>query len=357
MSQLLQSCDPVRTVTAGAGWSNATQAQAVPLSFNELVRQSPRRLAMPIAVYPGLALTGATVRDVVTQPRAQVEAQAALHERYRTPFLLSAMDLSVEAEAFGCGLHLSDNEIPAVTGRLVTNLEQARNLAVPRPGDKRTAVYLEAVRQLSRRYADNMVPAGCIGPFSLAARLIGVSEALELTLTEPELIQAVLEPSAEFLTQYIRAFQAAGADGIIMAEPAAGLLSPRGLAAFSSAYIRQIAAAAAKPGFTIILHNCAAKLLHLAAIQETGLKTFHFGAPMDIVAALDKVPPEAVLCGNLDPTGMFVQQSPGEIVSRTRGLLSATERFPNFVISSGCDVPSAAPLASLDAFFRSVAGN
>ncbi len=61
--------------------------------FNQLVLGSSQRLAMPIAVYPGLALTGAKVCDVVTNPQAQFDAQIALHERYRTPFVLSAMDI------------------------------------------------------------------------------------------------------------------------------------------------------------------------------------------------------------------------------------------------------------------------
>ncbi len=34
---------------------------------------------------------------------------------------------------------------------------------------------------------------GLIGPFSLAGRLFGVSESLELTLTEPETTKALLE--------------------------------------------------------------------------------------------------------------------------------------------------------------------
>jgi len=323
--------------------------------FNQFVLGSPRRLAMPIAVYPGLALTGATVRDVINHPQAQFEAQAALHERYQTPCVLSAMDLSAEAEAFGCTLHFSDHEIPCVTGRLVTNLEQAAKLPLPQPGDKRTAVYLETVSRLRAHYGRNLVLAGCIGPFSLAARLVGVSEAMELTLTEPGLMRTLLEKCTAFLTAYARAFKAAGADGLIMAEPAAGLLSPRGLLAFSSFYIKQIGAALEDGHFALILHNCAAKMLHLPAILETGLKNFHFGAPMDLVAALNKVPSDTVLCGNLDPTSVFVQSSPAELSARTRDLLAATQPHRNFVISSGCDVPPLAPLANLDAFFQTVA--
>jgi uroporphyrinogen decarboxylase len=320
--------------------------------FNQIVLHSPHRLAMPIAVYPGLELTGGTVRDIVTNPRAQLQAQKALQERYHSPFALSAMDLSAEAEAFGCAVVMSDTEIPTVTGRLVTSLDPAKALEVPKPGDRRTAVYLEAVRLLAGLPGQPFVFGGCIGPFSLAARLVGVSEAMELTVTEPALMHTLLEKSASFLAAYLQAFRAMGARGVIMAEPAAGLLSPRALGTYSSAYIRQIAASLNDDGFTILLHNCAARLVQLPAILETGLKAFHFGAPMDIVGALAKVTPQVVVCGNLDPTSVFLQSSPAEVAACANQLLAAAAAHPNFVISSGCDVPPGAPVANLDALYQ-----
>jgi uroporphyrinogen decarboxylase len=45
---------------------------------------------------------------------------------------------------------------------------------------------------------------------------------------------------------------------------------------------------------------------------------------------------------------------PVEVASRTLELLQTTAVHRNFVISSGCDVPHNAPLASLDAFYQSV---
>jgi uroporphyrinogen decarboxylase len=199
-----------------------------------------------------------------------------------------------------------------------------------------------------------MVFGGCIGPFSLAARLAGVSEAMELTVTEPELMHTLVEKSAEFLTAYVRAFQAAGADGVIMAEPAAGLLSPRAMTAFSSAYIRTLGASVSDGHFALVLHNCAAKLLHLPAVLESGLNCFHFGAPMDIAAALTQVSPEVVLCGNLDPSAVFCQSSPEQVHSRVQELLATTKLFPNYVVSSGCDVPPQTKLENLDALYESL---
>jgi uroporphyrinogen decarboxylase len=323
-------------------------------NFQQLVLNSRRRLALPVATYPALALTGAKVSDIVTNPRAQLDAQAALRRRFGSPFALSAMDLSAEAEAFGCTVAISDAEIPTVTGRLVINLEQAKALGVPQPGDKRTCVYLQAVGLLNKLPGDPFVFGGCIGPFSLAARIVGVSEAMELTLAEPELMHVILQKSACFLANYLNAFKTAGARGVIMAEPAAGLLSPRAMSSFSSAYIKMIARKIDSASFTVLLHNCAAKLLHLPAILETGLETFHFGAPMDLVGALNKVPPHVVLGGNLDPTRVFVQSTPAEVARSTAQLLSSTILNRNYFISSGCDVPPNTPLQNLDAFYSAV---
>jgi uroporphyrinogen decarboxylase len=317
----------------------------------ELAAHSKRPLAIPIAVLPGLALTGGTVRQAVTSPEAQVAASRALHERYQTRVALSAMDLSVEAEAFGCQLVVSEDEIPTVTGSLVSEFEHAKKLRVPSPGEGRTWVYLETVKGLCALPSRPLVLAGCIGPFSLAARLVGVSEAMMLTVSDQELMHVLVEKSAEFLAAYVRAFQAAGASGVIMAEPAAGLLSPKSLAEFSSAYVRRIVEQTGD-AFSLILHNCAAKLVHLPAILQSGARTFHFGAPMDVAEALRRTTDEITICGNLDPAAVFVQGTPEEVLERTTARLAEVGSSRRFIISSGCDIPARAPLENLDAFFR-----
>ena len=323
-------------------------------TLTRFVLERSTRLALPILTFPGAAFTGASVRELVTDPAAQVAAQSALRERFATPVLLSCMDLSVEAEAFGCAISLADEEVPTVIGRLVTDEAGVKALGVPEVGAGRTDVYLETVRRLAALPGQTPVLAGMIGPFSLAARIYGVGEALGLSLDSPELTHRLVGKATQFLTAYARAFKTAGATGVIMAEPTAGLLSPRALAEFSSAYVKQIVAAVDDDAFTVVLHNCAAKLAHLPAVLAAEARMFHFGAPMSLPAALAQVPADVILCGNLDPAGVFVQSNPAAVREAVRGLLAATQAHRNFVLSSGCDVPTKTPLANIEAFFQSV---
>jgi uroporphyrinogen decarboxylase len=318
------------------------------------ILSSSGTLAMPIAVYPGAAITGATVSDIVTDPEKQFNAQYEIHKRYETWIVQTAMDLSVEAEAFGSEIQLAEKEIPTVRGRLVTDKEQIDALTIPAAGERRTKVYLDTVRLLTKLDTKPFVLGGMIGPFSLAGRLFGVSESLELTMTEPDTMHLLIEKCTIFLTAYAEGFKQAGADGVFIAEPSAGLLSPRSLGLFSSEYIKRIHEAVKDDSFTPILHNCAAKINHLPAILESGVSLYHFGSPMDLPAALKSVPGTTVLCGNLDPAGIFLNSSEKEILIHTEALLRATSEHNNFVISSGCDVPPGVTMNKLDAFYKAV---
>ncbi len=317
--------------------------------FTDYIIQRSERLTLPVLTYPGAMLTGVRVRDLVTDATAQYEAQAALHQRYRLPVVQTCMDLSVEAETFGCELMMNDDDPPTVVGRLVTTLEATQKLPIPDPAAGRGTVYLETVRRLKTLPEQPFVLAGMIGPFSLAGRLYGVSESLELTMEDPDLMHLLLDKTTRFLTAYAQAFKAAGADGVIMAEPTAGLLSPRSLAAYSSTYIRQIVTAVDDAQFNLVYHNCAAKLVHLPCILETGAKVMHFGPPMDVVAALAKAGPDVIVCGNLDPTRVLLQSTPAEIRTTAEKLRTDTAAYRNFVLSSGCDIPARTPLENVDA--------
>ncbi len=319
-----------------------------------LIRTSPSRIPIPLSVYPGLALTGARLIDIVTHARAQAESQMALHERLRTPVMISAMDLSAEAEAFGSSVRFADDEIPTVDGRLVDSRGAVEGLGIPSPGEKRTRVHLDAVSLMRHGAPSAIVLGNLIGPLTLAGRLLGVSEALALTITDAGTLHALIEKTSAFVVEYARSFRAAGAHGAIVAEPLAGLLSPADLARFSSAYLRRLVDAVDSPGFLVAIHSCSVRAVHLARVLEAGARMFHFGSPMDMRAALAASGERVILSGNLDPTAVFFQGTSEEVARRTDELLEAAAPYHGFAPSSGCDLPPGTPLANLEAFCEAV---
>ena len=58
--------------------------------------------------------------------------------------------------------------------------------------------------------------------------------------------------------------------------------------------------------------------------------------------------------GNIDPAGEFRNGTPDSIKVATQKLLSDCRDFPNFVLSSGCDIPPLSPWKNIDAFFDAV---
>ena len=122
-----------------------------------------------------------------------------------------------------------------------------------------------------------------IGPFSLAARLLDVSEIMMDFYDDPDMVHLVLEKVTSFLIEYAKAYKDAGANGIVMAEPVAGVLSPTLEEEFSSPYVKQIVDAVQSDDFILIYHNCGNNVpLMLDSILSTGSAAYHFGNAVDM---------------------------------------------------------------------------
>ena len=311
--------------------------------------------ALPILSFPSVSLLGISVRELISDADRQANGMRLVAERCDSAAAVSLMDLSVEAECFGATVRVSDDEVPTVTGRLISDAEAAEALAVPPVGSGRTGIFIDAIRKASESITDRPVFAGMIGPFSLAARLLDVSEIMMDCYDDPDMVAVVLEKVTAFLIEYAKAYKAAGANGILLAEPVAGLLSPSLEEEFSSPYVKQIVDAVQDDGFLVIYHNCGDNTLVMVdSILSTGAAAYHFGNSIDLRRMLDSVPADTVVMGNLDPAGVLRLGTPASVREATLTLLGECHAYPNFVVSSGCDIPPMTPWENIDAFFSAV---
>lgn len=315
---------------------------------------APAKKAIPILSFPGVQLIGHTVEELVKDGHLQALCMKAVADRYDAGAAVSLMDLSVEAEAFGAEVLYSRDEVPTMHGALLEGMEDAEAFAVPKVGAGRTAECVKGIKEAKELITDRPVLAGIIGPYSLAGRLLDMTEIMILCYEEPELVELVLEKVTGFLIEYANAFKEAGADGIVMAEPAAGLLSPGLMEEFSNPYVQKIKEAVESDDFLFVYHNCGNITPLMDKISDIKARVYSVGNAINMEDALKNLPEDSMIIGNIDPAGVLRNGTPEIIRQETEELLKRCSSYQNFVISSGCDIPPATPLENIDAFFEAV---
>lgn len=317
--------------------------------------RSPHHSALPILSFPACGKIGVTVEQMLRDPEVHAQAMAYVAAETETLAAVGMMDLSIEAEAFGASVRFSSNEVPTVVGQLIADEADADALRVPSLEAGRAMTYVEGLRLAKQRISDKPVLGGLIGPFSLAGRLMDVSEIMYVVFDEPEIVHTVLQKAVAYLIRYGTAMKEAGADGIIMAEPLAGILSPALAEAFSHVYVRQVIEALQSDDFSVIYHNCGnAVSSMLDGIFRVGAEAYHFGNAVDMETVLQTASAETLCMGNIDPAIQFVQGTPETMTEAVRELLDRCGAYPNFIPSSGCDIPAGADWANIRAFFAAV---
>ena len=317
---------------------------------------APAKQPLPILSFPSVQLLDVSVRELVGSSELQAKGMKAVADRVGAAAAVSMMDLSVEAEAFGSQIIFSDDEVPTVVGAIVSDEEGADALRVPQVGDCRTGIYVDAVAKAVELITDRPVFAGVIGPFSLAGRLMGVTDAMFFCYDEPDMVHTILDKVSQFTISYCNAYKAVGANGVMMAEPLGGLLSPTMAEEFSHTYVRRIIEAVQTDEFAVIYHNCGDNVaLMKDGIYRLGAIGYHFGDAVTMADMLAGAPEDVLVMGNVSPARQFRGGTPDSIRESTLEIMEACCGNPNFVISSGCDIPPQSAWENIDSFFSAAA--
>ena len=169
------------------------------------------------------------------------------------------------------------------------------------------------------------------------------------------MVHTVLDKVTTFIINYIKAYKAVGANGVVMAEPLAGLLSPALAEEFSSNYVKKIVDAVQDDEFIVVYHNCGNCTIQMIdSIIATGAPVFHFGNAIAMDEMMAKIPEDRIAMGNVDPAGQFRNGTPESVKESTKAIMEKCCKYKNFVISSGCDIPPMSSWDNINAFFEAV---
>ena len=271
--------------------------------------QENRRLVAPLLGFPGLNIIGCNIKEAQQNYERHFQAIKALSYMFQPDIVFPLMDFLLKPMLWGI-IQFSPN---ILKGAYVT------------------------------------------GPYSLAALMIGAEEAAMSTVMEPEKLEQLCQFATEQIQKYIHLLIAGGAQVICILEPSAVMLGPDQFETFSSKYVSHISRSCKFTNAATIYHTCG-NTMHLieqmVASGVDGISLDSLPAGVDLPAVAAQVPEEVAIIGNISPTETMLNGREEEVEKEVFELLEQMKTFPNYVLSTGCDLPQEVPLRNIHAFMN-----
>jgi uroporphyrinogen decarboxylase len=320
-----------------------------PESLLALVERTGHLPVIPLMGFPGMQLNRTSLKQNVFNWGVQFWTVYELAMRFQPDGMFPLMDLSIEANALGLPVRFPINESPSVEEPVVrSKSDLTRFFSVDVLKDGRVAVAVETVR-LMAQHVGSLIGAYVIGPYTLAALMLGATEAAMATLDDGDLLHETLAFCQHVTGRYAAALVGAGAQVLAVLEPSATMLSPRQFGEYSGRYVSQLIAPLPIPS---ILHICGDSSHLIDGMVATGAQGLSLDSMVDLPTIAQHIPGDVVLVGNISPTAVMVDMPPAAVYGETRVLVEAMQPHRNFILSTGCDLPLETPLENIAAFCK-----
>jgi uroporphyrinogen decarboxylase len=318
--------------------------------------EAGQRLVAPLAGFPGVAMTGSTIKMAQQNYGEHFKAIKRLADEFHPDLIFPLMDLAVEANALGRYTIFPRNDSATVPKEHFDFAELEKLPAINIAYDARVNSYIEMIKLMNLG-----LPAGVLrgayvtGPYSLAGLIIGSDEAAIATMLQPEEFTRLCNFTAETIQEYVRLLIAAGAEVICVLEPSAVMLGPAQFREYSAKYVAHILRSCRYSGINTIYHTCGNTMHVIEEMIGTGVDGISLDsaeAGVDLPAAAARIPENVAIIGNINPAADMLYGGPDAVERQVNELLEAMAPYPNFILSTGCDLPQETPPANIHAFMR-----
>ena len=312
------------------------------------MEKTNKPLAIPLMGITGTRLSKHSLREHLTNSKIQSNTLQLMYNKFHPDGIFTFMDLTVEAEALGLKIIFPEHDTPSVSEHPVKNGTALNNLKAGYNGiNSRMNVFVDVVRELSSEL-DTTIGAYVIGPFSLAGEMNGVNDLLVNTLMDPEFVLDMIEFSVQVISDYANSLFEAGADTVCVLEPTSVMLSDKLYEQFSLQPFKKIAHNVNHQ--PLILHICGDTTHLIDKMCLSGASALSLDSLVDFKSVAKRIPADINLIGNIDPVEHFLNGDSHSMCKHTNGLLNEMAEYPNFILSSGCDLPLNTPMENIQAF-------
>lgn len=327
--------------------------------FHELVKKAQnegRRLVVPLIGFPGVNITGCTVKLAQQNYGVHFKVLKAVAETFRPDVVFPLMDLSVEANALGRYTVFPKEDSATVVKEAFSMDDLAAVAQTNIAFDTRLLGYVETLKLMSIGLPSSILRGAYVtGPYTLAALLMGADDAAVASVMHPDALEALCQFTTERIQEYVRLLIASGAQMICILEPSAVMLGPKQFEQFSAQYVRHINNSCKYTGVSTVYHTCGDTMHLVEKMVQSGVDALSLDSPetgVNLPAVAERVSQDVVIMGNISPTGVLLNGRPEDVEKEVIQLLIKMDHYPNFVLSTGCDLPQETPVENIHAFMQ-----
>lgn len=306
--------------------------------------------------YIGLQYTASAKLKAQLEHTAHYDTIMALVDNFQPDIVFPLMDLSREVHALGRksvfhAIPLKAEIAGDYSPRLLAQLEKRELL-----DSARLTEYLLTLQHLSKSISnDQILCAYLCGPISFAGMVMGIDKLALALLLNPESVHDLLKVCQTKLADLIPHLKEAGAQAICFLEPTASLLSPDQAQEFSLDYLSPLIFTSQNLNLDTVLHICGNTKPILPQMAATSADVLSLDSPhtgICLPALIEDLSTQIILMGNLNPTGLILTGNAADIKKEVNTLLTDLKNYPDFILSTGCDLPESTPLANIRALFH-----
>ena len=259
---------------------------------------------------------------------------------------------TIEAEALGAVIKYAGKEgIPSVNEHPCKLADPAVTLPDDYLQRGRIPELIKAVKILKEEVGDNaIVIGGIIGPFSIAASLLGITDILKASFKKPDSVKPFLDLAEEAGTVLGKALIEAGADIICVEDMMASMdmVSPKIYRELVYDWEKRQIEALSVP---TILHICGKTDPIIEDMANTGAAILSVEPVVDVPAAqeklkkFDRVIP---IVGGIDTMVTLFSGSEDEVVQESLNAI----KVGYDMVAPGCSIAPGSPLVNLKAMVK-----